>query len=51
MIDEVVEDLLDVKLDHESLKQMIDEVVEDCERLVAAGSKKTTSQGMKVIFG
>ena len=38
-------------LEQESLKQMIEEVVEDCERLVAAGSKKTTSQGMKVIFG
>ena len=42
---------LDVRLDQESLKQMSDEVVEDCERLVDAGSKKTTSLGMKVIFG
>ena len=42
---------LDVRLDPESLKQMIDEVVEDCERLGPAGSKKTTSQGMKVILG
>ena len=38
-------------LEQESLKQMIEEVVEDCERLVAAGSKKTTSEGMKVILG
>ena len=42
---------LDVRLEQESLKQMIDEVVEDCERLVAAGSEKTTSEGMKVILG
>ena len=42
---------LDVRLEQESLKQMIEEVVEDCEKLVAAGSKKTTSQCMKVILG
>ena len=42
---------LDPGLEQERLKQMIEEVVEDCKRRVAAGSKKTTSQGMKVILG